>query len=164
MICPKCQRETAPALFCQNCDVYLGDPSAGTRAGVARRFAAQLLDGVAVWVILLLVMGLAGGLGAATGSGGLTLTSFFWGLAAYTVFALWFLSQGKTPGKWMVGIRVIDKRQGSVPGLGRMLVRELIGKFLSGLILGIGYLWAIFDRDGQAWHDKVAGTVVTKQA
>jgi predicted anti-sigma-YlaC factor YlaD len=45
-----------------------------------------------------------------------------------------------------------------------MLVREIVGKFVSGLFLGIGYFWAIFDKEGQAWHDKIAGTVVTRQS
>lgn len=44
-----------------------------------------------------------------------------------------------------------------------MILRETIGKFLSGLVLGLGYFWAIWDKDSQAWHDKIAGTVVIKR-
>jgi uncharacterized RDD family membrane protein YckC len=163
MICPSCNREVEPSLFCHVCDVYMGNPAAGTKAGVARRFAAQILDGVAVWVIFFLVLALAGIVAGASQSAGLTLTTAFWAFIGYVVFAFWFLSQGKTPGKWMVGIRVVDKRQGFNPGLGRMLVRETIGKFVSGLFFGLGYFWAIFDREAQAWHDKIAGTVVVRQ-
>lgn len=89
--------------------------------------------------------------------------SLFLAFLGYVIFALWFLAQGKTPGRWLVRVRVVDKRQGSIPGLGRMLVRETVGKLVSGFFLGIGYFWAIFDRDGQAWHDKIAGTVVLRQ-
>jgi uncharacterized RDD family membrane protein YckC len=32
--------------------------------------------------------------------------------------------------------------------------------FLSFVIVGLGFLWIIFDDDKQAWHDKIAGTVV----
>jgi len=39
----------------------------------------------------------------------------------------------------------------------------LIGRFLSGLFLGLGYFWALFDRNAQAWHDKLAGTVVIQK-
>ena len=56
-----------------------------------------------------------------------------------------------------MGIRAANKSNGNSPGLGRMLVREIIGKVLSGIILGLGYFWAIFDKDAQAWHDKIAG-------
>jgi uncharacterized RDD family membrane protein YckC len=43
-----------------------------------------------------------------------------------------------------------------------MLVRETVGKIISGFFLALGYFWAIFDRDSQAWHDKIAGTTVLK--
>ena len=82
----------------------------------------------------------------------------------YIVFLLLFLAKGKTPGKAIMGIRVTDKRNGSLPGIGRMLLRETLGKIVSGFLFGLGYLWAIFDRDAQAWHDKIAGTVVLKAA
>jgi len=41
-----------------------------------------------------------------------------------------------------------------------MLLRETLGKWVSGWFLGLGWFWAIWDRDAQAWHDKIAGTVV----
>jgi hypothetical protein len=44
-----------------------------------------------------------------------------------------------------------------------MLVRELIGKLVSGFFAGLGFFWAIWDRDSQAWHDKLAGTVVVRR-
>jgi hypothetical protein len=60
----------------------------------------------------------------------------------------------------MLDIRVVDKRNASEPGLGRMLVRETFGKLISGCFLGLGWFWAIWDRDAQAWHDKVVNTLV----
>ena len=41
------------------------------------------------------------------------------------------------------------------------LVRGLAGIF-SLLVVGIGALWIIRDPEGQAWHDKIAGTYVVK--
>ena len=167
MICPNCKQETTPALFCHACDAYLANPAMGAKASVARRFGAPVLDIVVIWVLFFVVLLVSAGIGSSIGSNeegfGAFFSSFFWAAVAYTVFALWFLARGKTPGKWLVGIRAADKRNGSLPGLGRMLVRETIGKFLSGLVLGLGYLWAIFDKDAQAWHDKIAGTVVLRQ-
>ncbi len=168
MRCPNCENETQVGFFCYACDVYLTDPSVGTKAGVARRFAAQLLDAVAGWVIFFAILFISASVGSAgqtseTGIGAFVGT-FFWAMIGYTVFALWFLAQGKTPGKWLVGIRVVNKMNANVPGLGRMLVREIIGKFVSGFFLGLGYFWAIFDRENQAWHDKIAGTLVVRQS
>jgi uncharacterized RDD family membrane protein YckC len=83
-------------------------------------------------------------------------------IAGYIVFLRFFRARGKTPGKAIVGIRAADKRSGGLPGIARMLLRETLGKFVSGLLFGLGYFWAIFDRDSQAWQDKIAGTIVLK--
>ncbi|MEC8486226.1 MAG: RDD family protein, partial [Actinomycetota bacterium] len=44
----------------------------------------------------------------------------------------------------------------------RAFGRELFGNVISGQILYLGYLWMIWDKDRQTWHDKVAGTIVVK--
>ncbi len=167
MICPNCKQETVPALFCHACDAYLPNPAAGAKASVARRFGALVLDSIVIGVVFIVVFLLSAGTGSSIGANeagfGAFFFTFFWAAVGYTIFALWFLAQGKTPGKWLVGMRAADKSNGSLPGLGRMLVREIIGKFFSGLFLGLGYFWAIFDKDAQAWHDKIAGTVVLRQ-
>ncbi len=167
MICPNCKSETQPGFCCHVCDVFMACPSAGTKASVARRFTAQLLDWILIWIIFFLILALSAAAGSAGRSQapslGAFFGTFFWSALGYTIFALWFLAQGKTPGKWLVGVRAVNKRDGRLPGLGRMLVRETIGKFLSGFFLGLGYFWAIWDRDTQAWHDKIAGTLVLRQ-
>ena len=33
---------------------------------------------------------------------------------------------------------------------------------MTALPLGLGYLWAIWDKQKQGWHDKMAGTVVVR--
>lgn len=174
MVCPVCKHETTSFLFCQLCDSYLPNVAAGTKAGFGRRLGAVFLDGIAFWVIfgvVMLLSGLlaAGGMAAGGGSqdaaalAGLGwMAAMFWAFVGYFVFLLWFLAKGKTPGKWLLGIQVVDKRNGNFPGLGRMIVREIFGKWVSGFFLGLGYLWAVFDRDGQAWHDKIAGTLVLR--
>ena len=140
--------------------------SDGTKASVPSRFGAFLLDGV-VFVTVLLVLALI------AISAGVNVRSFYqdYGLEtflivffgaefAYLLFLLWFLARGQTPGKWLMDIRAVDKRNGSRPGLGRMLLRETLGKCVSGCFFGLGWLWAIWDRDAQAWHDKIVRTVV----
>jgi uncharacterized RDD family membrane protein YckC len=34
--------------------------------------------------------------------------------------------------------------------------------FLSLFAAGLGFLWIIWDPERQAWHDKIAGTVVVR--
>ena len=41
-------------------------------------------------------------------------------------------------------------------------MREVVGKFISGLVLNLGYLWVIWDGQKQGWHDKIADTYVVR--
>ncbi|MBI5184715.1 MAG: RDD family protein [Nitrospinae bacterium] len=83
-------------------------------------------------------------------------TLAFWGF--YFTFFHW--TSGQTLGKYILGIKVV-RLDGSLPGPGGAFVR-CIG-FMFGLSLfGLGLLWAVFDKDGRAWHDKIAGTIVVK--
>ena len=68
---------------------------------------------------------------------------------------------GQTPGKMAIRVKVI-RTDGSEIGYGRAFLREVPGKFLSGLILGIGYLMIAFDAQKQGLHDKIADTYVIK--
>ena len=177
MICSSCHNETdAASLFCHVCDAYRPDPDCGKKANVATRLLAHFLDVLVAFAILLTIVLVSCGLGAAgvglgssansqdvAGAGAaLGFMTFVVAFIGYVAFLCVFLARGKTPGKALAGIRVVDKRNGSFPGFGRMLLRETLGKFVSGLFLGLGYFFAIFDRDSQAWHDKIAGTVVLK--
>ncbi|HLA48407.1 MAG TPA: RDD family protein, partial [Nitrospinota bacterium] len=38
-----------------------------------------------------------------------------------------------------------------------------IGYIISEIPLFLGFLWIVFDKDKQGWHDKIAGTFVVKQ-
>ena len=57
---------------------------------------------------------------------------------------------------------MVRAQTGDIPGFGKMFVREVPGRFVSALVFGLGYFWAIIDRNGQAWHDRIAGTVVVR--
>ncbi len=66
---------------------------------------------------------------------------------------------GMTFGKKVVGIKVINQ-YGKNPDLKEAIKREIIGKILSGLFMGAGFFWAVFDKNNQAFHDKIAKTYV----
>ncbi|GAV23329.1 RDD family protein [Carboxydothermus pertinax] len=68
---------------------------------------------------------------------------------------------GQTLGKMALGIRVI-RQDGGPNSWGAILLRETVGKFLSTLILFIGYLMAAFDPQKRALHDRIAKTFVVK--
>lgn len=68
---------------------------------------------------------------------------------------------GITIGKMVLGLKVVDTT-GQKIGFGKAALREIVGKWISGLVFGLGYLWVAFDDKKQGWHDKIAGTVVVK--
>lgn len=68
---------------------------------------------------------------------------------------------GQTLGKKLLGIKVISA-DGNKLTFGQVVLRELVGKIASGIIFDIGYIWAGFDPQKQAWHDKIAKTFVIK--
>jgi uncharacterized RDD family membrane protein YckC len=37
-----------------------------------------------------------------------------------------------------------------------------IGRYVSALIIYIGYLWMLWDEEKQCWHDKLASDVVVR--
>ena len=69
---------------------------------------------------------------------------------------------GTTPGKMLLGMYVA-KEDGNRADFGTMLVREVIGKFLSSLIFFIGFLSIILDKEWRGWHDKLANTFVVEK-
>ena len=83
------------------------------------------------------------------------LISTFFGLVYFLFF--WVLV-GFTPGMGLLGLRLV-RCDGQQIGLGRAIVR-FIGYWVSLIFLGLGFIWILFDRRRQGWHDKIAGTCV----
>lgn len=71
------------------------------------------------------------------------------------------LNGGRTLGKMAMGTKVVNE-DGRSPSLLTAFVREVIGKFVSAIVLGLGYIWILFDPKFQGWHDKIAGTYVIR--
>ncbi len=72
--------------------------------------------------------------------------------------AFWQLWQA-TPGKLLLDCRIVDARTLGKPSFGQFLLRY-VGYLLSALPLGLGFLWVLFDKRRQGWHDKLAKTLV----
>lgn len=134
-----------------------GGPS-GPRAGFWIRFGAYLLDGLIISVPALIVLVIAYQI--STGLAVLVYVLWFFAAIAYPIYFEGGPT-GATPGKRICGIRVYDLRAGAPQiGYGRAFVRWLIKSFISGSIFFLGYLWMLWDREKQTWHDKIADTVV----
>jgi uncharacterized RDD family membrane protein YckC len=125
-------------------------------AGFGRRMLAYLIDSVwllGLFLLLVLVAGLVNG--DEMSSGGELMANII-----LTVIVLTFWAErGGTPGKLLLGLRIVDADTGGGPPIGRLVLRYF-GYLISALPLGLGYVWMLWDRRAQCWHDKLAGTLV----
>jgi uncharacterized RDD family membrane protein YckC len=119
----------------------------GEAAGFWRRFAAAFIDGLVVTVVEVILKLVLGGVGVGL--------SFIFSFGYYTYF---HGRTGQTPGDAALGIRVVDVDTGEVIGYGRAFGRALVS-IASALVLLLGYLWMIWDKHKQTWHDKAVSSL-----
>jgi hypothetical protein len=125
-------------------DKILVDITTLPRAGFWVRMGALLIDVILVGVASSLLHGI----------GDVMLLL----LATYGAI-LWKL-KGTTVGGIVFNLKV-GRLDGRPMDWATSIVRAL-GCFLSMVIVGLGFIWIVFDDERQAWHDKIAGTVVVR--
>ena len=81
-------------------------------------------------------------------------------LPAVAVILFWIYRQA-TPGKIVLDMKIVHAETGAAPSAWQMVGRYA-GYYLSGILLGLGFLWVAFDKRKQGWHDKLAKTVVVR--
>ncbi len=145
-------------------------------AGISRRFLALIIDAFAIAIVTVAIMAANGAMeplyaalyetdDAAVAAAFNQFQSDMLGVnllvsALYNVGLMTWLN-GQTLGKLMLRIRVVKKngrRFSVIDGL----LRNVFGYTISQIFL-LGYLWALYDDEQQAWHDKMAGTVVVDE-
>lgn len=124
-------------------------------AGFWIRFAAALLDSVIILVLSMIAATVFSAVKLGTVG---SIAQLLLGIGYY----VWFQSRtGQTLGKKVMKIKVVNG-SGVTPSLGTFALREIVGKLVSSLILGIGYLMVAWDSKKQGLHDKIAGTYVVR--
>ena len=138
-------------------------------AGFGRRITGLLVDGVVFVVLFSILAGVLSGvvaidaeaLEAGDPDAEDRLATVLLVLLVATFAYGWLLNTiGWSPGKQALGLRVV-REDGQPPGLGVGFARTVCWP-LSLALLGLGLLWPLFDRNRQAWHDKLAGTYVIR--
>ncbi len=82
-------------------------------------------------------------------------------LVLYTLYYVFMVGMyGATLGKMILKIRIV-KEDGAKVSFVDAFIREL-ASYISAVVLFLGYLWVLWDPKKQAWHDKVAHTVVVR--
>lgn len=128
-------------------------------ADLSSRLIAMIIDGfllMALVMVVFFVLAFIGGEGSES-----IIQAFSLAIPVGYHWYFWTRRDGQTPGKFAMSIRVI-KADGT-PLSDTDAVIRAIGYNVSSVIFGLGYIWAIFDKNNQTWHDKLARTyVVTK--
>jgi len=92
----------------------------------------------------------------------LTVGSYVISFGIPLFYYVWFYkNKGATPGKMLMRLRVSRADTGTNLTYWRAFFRETIGKFLSAIVLCIGFLLVVFRQDKRALHDLLFNTQVT---
>ncbi|MCX6784255.1 MAG: RDD family protein [candidate division WWE3 bacterium] len=144
--------------------VTLNNPSVSTApinsnqpnyAGFYRRGAALAVDGLIIGCITLLLRVVLGKIiPTAIASNISYLISFLY----YVI--LWVQTNGQTPGKKLVKIRIVREDGRPIDWVTAGL--RQIFTLVSSYVFLLGYIWAYRDKKKQTWHDKIAKTIVVE--
>ncbi|MCX7817409.1 MAG: RDD family protein [Syntrophales bacterium] len=144
--------------------------------GFWRRFFAAIIDQLILnfFYALLLILSLLGGylgllsfptdhdLESLMKSGGVFIIAYHIScmLINMCYYVYFHGTTGQTPGKKALGLRVVPISGGDM-SFGIAFLRW-VGYLISSIFFMLGYIWIAFDKRKQGWHDKIAGTVVTR--
>jgi uncharacterized RDD family membrane protein YckC len=155
----------------------------GVYAGLGRRIVAFLVDAILIllmWLVVITVFSLTNGVRYAyylvvkrapidsltiAGTTDAAFIPIFAALGLLLIIIPWLYYAGfessrsqATPGKVLMGIVVTDL-EGNKPTFARATLRQF-AKFISALILFIGFLMIGLTKKHQGLHDKIAGCLV----
>lgn len=155
---------------------YGGPPPQRVYAGMGKRLAAAIIDGILVglggipgWIVIMIfVVGAAStadsrgrmsddAAGAMVGGMVLGYLLIFAGTIILWLFNIYLLGRdGSTLGKRWMKVKVLDPA-GQPLGFGKAFLRELVKQLIGGLCFLL-YLWPVFDKDKQGLWDKLFNT------
>ena len=75
------------------------------------------------------------------------------------VYVAFQMAYATTPGKWLLGLRILDAKT-LEPIQGWRYAWRYLAYIPSAFPLMLGVIWASFNTRHRAWHDYLAGTVV----
>ena len=129
----------------------------------ASRWARLFAWWIDVLVLVIIMAALwAAGLVGADNVDDLTATDRIipW-VVAFGYFVVLTVAFGATLGKMAFGMKVVGA-DGAKVGIGAVLMREIVGKIVSFVVVLIGFVWILVDDNRQGWHDKIGKTFVVR--
>ncbi|MDM4766087.1 RDD family protein [Pelomonas sp. SE-A7] len=130
-------------------------------AGFWLRLGASIIDSALLWLVLgpiLLLFGRQADYEFIGTLASLKDQAIDLLVGAALALLCWLRFQG-TPGKLLLGLRVVDAQSRQTLKLRQAILRYL-GYLLAMLPLCLGFVWIAFDKRKQGWQDKLAGSVV----
>jgi len=129
--------------------------------GAGERLLAYLIDGLVVLAanVVLFLAALALFI-VVLPAGFLAFLAIFVVDIAY--FPWFWKTRGQTPGMRLFELYVVSDRDGGPITSGQAILR-LIGYWIDGVVLYLGFIWILIDSRKRGWHDLIAGTVVIKR-
>jgi uncharacterized RDD family membrane protein YckC len=133
-------------------------------AGFWLRTGATVLDSLWLYGLIYAVLWLLLSPGLFNPEAPYTLTQFAfeWVIPLIVVMTFWVM-KGATPGKMVLRMRIVDADTYQAASGPRLFLRY-VAYFVSMLPLFLGFLWIAWDKRKQGWHDKIARTVVVRDA
>ena len=159
--CPSCNTDYAAGTrWCSICHTNVINPEIGRLSSPGKRLGAYVLDVFIPLVLLVFFYSsqIAEALVNDDSVGAISIVCIVL-LVIYVAVSLILFAKGGTIGKKLLGIRVV-KENGLRASFFTMLIREWIGKSISALVLSLGFLWILIDKENQGWHDKLMSTYV----
>lgn len=140
-------------------------------AGFFERFLAAIIDGFIVGIasfiagmIFGVFVALSGGYNAdGSASTGTTFLSGLLGMAiGYAYLGYFYTTKGQTLGKMAMKMKVVRSSNLGYMSWGEVALRDILGKWVSTILLYLGYFWYFMSEKRQTWHDMIASTYVVK--
>ncbi len=145
------------------------DISKVKKGGFWIRFAATIIDNIILY-LLAIILSTVGLIALGMGSEGIDLLNedqmmqlfgplyFFNAIITIVYYTYFHGATGQTPGKMVCKLKVVN-RNGETIGYSRAFLRW-IGYIISSFVFCLGFLWVVWDKNKQGWHDKIARSYV----
>ena len=165
LVCPNCKREIELKegdKFCYYCGYNFGIE----KANVGERFGSWILDVIIVNVIggiAGFVLGLWWAVTFPYEEEALEGIASLLGIIISMGYFTYFFGNGQTPGMKVMKIKLCGT-DGTYPIRYTRGFLRWVGMIISGVVIGLGYLWILIDENRQGWHDKIAGTYVIESS
>jgi uncharacterized RDD family membrane protein YckC len=140
-------------------------------AGFFTRLFALLIDEIAMAILVFFVSLIFGGCALLTLTAESDFASVLFGGTAlitlgaliifqFLYFGYFWSSSGQSVGMKLLNHKVVRRTEAETISFWRAAFRGTLGYFISGLVFGLGFLWAAFDSNKETWHDRIFDTWV----